>query len=117
MGVSPDRLSHQSKKIILNEASHGRVSLATLWELAIKVSIGKLVLKQDSFESFISEGLASSRAELLPIEPKHIQRLVSLPLHHRDPFDRMLVAQALVEGVPIISSDEAFDTYGVERIW
>lgn len=85
--------------------------------MAIKISQGKLLKDDKPFESVIASGLSIARATLLPIEPKHIHQLVSLPLHHRDPFDCMLVAQSLVEGAPIISSDEAFDAYGVDRIW
>jgi PIN domain nuclease of toxin-antitoxin system len=117
MGSSPDRLSPRSIEAIMNESTRRLVSYATLWELAIKVSLGKLVLREASFETLISEGLAALQAELLAIEPKHIQQVASLPFHHRDPFDRMLIAQAQVEGIPIISSDLAFDAYGLRRIW
>ncbi|MBY0587908.1 type II toxin-antitoxin system VapC family toxin [bacterium] len=56
-------------------------------------------------------------AELLPMEPKHIVHVVTLPFHRCDPFDRMLIAQAMAEGIPVISSDTAFDAYGIKRIW
>lgn len=118
MGVSPDRLSPRAKEAILSENNHRLVSHATLWELAIKISIGKLVLHQDSFEAFLRDGLSAAHAELLPVDIKHIQGIVSLPMHHRDPFDRMIIEQALAEGIPVVSSDEVFDAYGgVQRIW
>ena len=69
------------------------------------------------FDSFIPEQLSTNRIVLLPIELKHLLEIARLPLHHRDPFDRLLIAQAVVEGIPIVSADPAFDQYPIERIW
>jgi PIN domain nuclease of toxin-antitoxin system len=91
------------------------VSLVSYWELAIKVRAGKL-----KAEGSLSEGvagLASEGFDLLPIEYQHVYGTLHLPLHHRDPFDRLLIAQALSEGLAIVSGDAALDRYGVERIW
>lgn len=92
------------------------LSVASLWEIAIKVSIGKLTLAEP-YATFIPQQLARNDIDLLPLRLPHLSTIASLPFHHRDPFDRMLIAQAMVEGVPIISSDGAFDAYGIERVW
>jgi PIN domain nuclease of toxin-antitoxin system len=91
-------------------------SVASLWEVAIKHSLGKLHLSQ-SFEELFPHHPSVNSIVLLAIRLDHLTRIVSLPFHHRDPFDRLLVAQALVEEIPILSGDDAFDDYGVERIW
>ncbi len=84
--------------------------------MAIKQSIGKLALARP-LDIFVSGALSKNGFAALAIELNHIYRTASLPLHHRDPFDRLLIAQALVEQLPIISNDKAFDAYDVERIW
>ena len=92
------------------------LSIASLWEIAIKVQLGKLDLGME-FDDMI--GLIQSRAlaEFLTITPGHLMRLRRLDFHHRDPFDRMLVAQALTENLPLVSADGALDAYGVQRLW
>jgi len=90
--------------------------MASLWEMAIKLSIGKLGFGQ-SFESFVSEQLSGNGMELLGIALPHLAVVASLPFHHRDPFDRLLVAQAMHEQMPMISADPAFDAYGIRRLW
>jgi PIN domain nuclease of toxin-antitoxin system len=92
------------------------ISPASYREIAIKVGLGKLDL-QASYDDFMTRGIAGNDFEILPIEPKHTSLLTTLPLHHRDPFDRLVIAQALGEGMPIVSSDAAFDAYGVKRLW
>ncbi len=84
--------------------------------MALKISLGKLKLPA-SFQNYIPEQMAVNGFRELPVEFRHTSQLVSLPFHHRDPFDRLLVAQALEEKLSIISMDEAFDAYGVRRIW
>jgi PIN domain nuclease of toxin-antitoxin system len=84
--------------------------------MAIKISLGKLTLGQP-FEAFITEQLARNAIGLLSINLEHTAAVINLPFHHRDPFDRLLLAQAQVENLPFISSDPAFDAYGVQRIW
>ena len=90
--------------------------MRSAWHHAIRVSLGKLTIKKP-IDKFINAEVAVNRFALLPIGLNHMRALASLPLHHRDPFDRMLVAQALSEGVPIISRDPALDPYGVKRVW
>jgi PIN domain nuclease of toxin-antitoxin system len=80
------------------------------------ISLGKLTLTQP-FDEWITAALNDMAATVLPISVAHASRQITLPWHHRDPFDRLLVAQALSEDVPLVSKDEQFDTYGVERIW
>jgi PIN domain nuclease of toxin-antitoxin system len=92
------------------------LSVASLWEISIKVGIGKLDLPK-LFDVFIPEQLELNEIELLPIELRHLTPLTSLPLHHRDPFDRLLISQSLVEEWTILSADKIFDRYAVNRSW
>jgi PIN domain nuclease of toxin-antitoxin system len=92
------------------------LSMASVWEMAIKVSLGKLHLSQP-FDLFISTQLLLNDITLLDIAVSHTLLVATLPFHHRDPFDRLLIAQSLVEGWPVISTDSIFDAYGVNRLW
>ncbi len=84
--------------------------------MAIKVSPGKLTVSAP-FESFISEQIRLNNIELLPFSLPQIAAVVTLPFHHRDPFDRLLVAQALTENLPLVSRDKTLDAYGMKRLW
>ena len=84
--------------------------------MAIKISLGKLRI-DGSFESVIVDALGVHDIGLLPIEPRHVLEVVTLPYHHRDPFDRLFAAQCRAEGLSIVSADACFDAYGVARIW
>lgn len=92
------------------------LSIASLWEIAIKVSIGKLTLP-NTYDKFIPQQLTLNNIEILTISRAHLAVVAVLLLHHRDPFDRLLVAQAMVEQVSIVSADVMFDSYQVSRIW
>ena len=92
------------------------VSLASCWEIAIKVSLGRLTVRS-SLERFIAEQMAANGFEPLAITLAHAVGVSALPFHHRDPFDRMLVAQALDQDLSIVSIDPVFEKYGVRRIW
>jgi PIN domain nuclease of toxin-antitoxin system len=92
------------------------LSIASVWEIAIKHSLGKLPLPEP-FSAFIPVQLQQNAITLLGISVEHTARVAILALHHRDPFDRLLIAQSLVEKIPIISADSAFDAYGIQRIW
>lgn len=92
------------------------VSPASYWEVAIKVSMKKYPLKVP-FETFIAEAIARHDFEILPIEVRHVAALVDLPFHHKDPFDRLIVAQAKVEGIDVISIDAVLDAYPIRRVW
>jgi PIN domain nuclease of toxin-antitoxin system len=88
------------------------VSIASLWEIAIKRGLGKL-----RFPENFDEVMAEEEFDLLTITYAHLRMLGGLPQHHRDPFDRMMVAQALAEGIPIATSDRVFTSYGVQIVW
>lgn len=101
----------------LSDPAHDRlVSIATIWEIGIKVAIGKLSLSKP-FRAWMDTTITDLAASVLPVTLDHIERQTQLEFHHRDPFDRLLMAQALVEGIPLISSDAQFDAYGINRIW
>jgi PIN domain nuclease of toxin-antitoxin system len=110
------RLSDVAKSTILDPSNNKSVSPATYWEIAIKVSIGKFQL-HESYDVFIDRGIAGNGFDILAIEPKHTSLVASLPFHHRDPFDRLIVSQAIVEQVPLVSSDSLLDAYGITRLW
>ncbi len=111
-----ERLSQRARAEI--EAAEGvrALSVASAWEMAIKSSLGKLELAKPLGE-LLPPLLADSGIELLPIEIADLARVAVLPFHHRDPFDRLLAVQALERGLTIVSVDEAFDAYGVARLW
>ena len=92
------------------------ISPATYWEIAIKVSIGKYQLP-GPFADFMIEQIAQNDLTILPITVGHAAVVASLPFHHKDPFDRLLIAQAIVENIPVLSVDAAFDPYPVIRLW
>ena len=111
---SPEVLPHNVVQIITDVRTNLLVSIATPWEMAIKKSIGKLATRH-SVQEFMA--LYDDVITFLPITAKYLATVETLPLHHRDPFDRIIIAQALTERIPIISSDAAFDGYGVQRMW
>jgi PIN domain nuclease of toxin-antitoxin system len=111
-----DRLSAHARAIIEDLSNTRLFSVAGAWEIAIKASLGKLSLSTP-FPQLVPGQLYANAIELLPIHPEHMAALISLPFHHRDPFDRMLVAQAAIEGAALVSADPALDAYGIQRIW
>jgi PIN domain nuclease of toxin-antitoxin system len=92
------------------------ISPATLWEIAIKISVNKYALNEP-YQMFMEREIAANQMRLLAIEPKHTALLTTLPFHHRDPFDRLLVAQAMAEQIPLVSADAALDAYSIIRLW
>lgn len=92
------------------------LSYASVWELSIKASIGKLQLTE-SVADLVRFQQARTRLQLLPLELDHLELFERLPFHHKDPFDRLLIAQAQAENLTIIGIDTAFDSYGVKRLW
>jgi PIN domain nuclease of toxin-antitoxin system len=108
-------LTDYVKRIIEKPTNEIYLSIASIWEMAIKMQLKKLDIDK-TIEEIID--LATSNGfELLPILPEHIIRLSTLDFHHRDPFDRIIIAQGLVEKQEIVSRDKVFDDYGVKRIW
>ena len=110
------RISPVARAMIEDENNEKLVSTASLWEMAIKSSIGKLPTRLP-FASIIPQQIDNNGFEILPVATSHIIAISTLPLHHRDPFDRMLIAQAMTEALPIVSADVAFDAYTLQRIW
>lgn len=111
-----NELSEKARELIEDENNRVFLSAASLWEMAIKVSLEKLTLSEP-FETLIPEQLALNGVEILGITVAHTTQVAILPFHHRDPFDRLIIAQALEEQIPVISADDTFDKYGVTRIW
>lgn len=109
-------LSSTARQLIEETTNQPFLSIASLWEMAIKLSLGKLSLGQP-FASLIPQQMLVNGVELLNMSVDHVAAVVDLPFHHRDPFDRLLVAQAMVEQLPIVSADLTFDAYAVKRLW
>jgi len=109
-------LSRKARAVIADSENQCLLSLVSSWEMAIKLSLGKLRLP-DAIERFIPEQLAANGFSQLQIDFRHVARVAALAFHHRDPFDRLLVAQAIEEKLPVITSDPLFAKYGVKRIW
>ena len=114
--LDDSRLSRKALQSIISAHELVFVSPASLWEIAIKISLGKYVLPAP-FASFWDEQMRINDFVLLPISVSHTAQVAALSYHHRDPFDRLIIAQSLVEGIPVVSSDGLFDLYGVERTW
>jgi len=110
------KLATKAKAAIEDPQNRKLVSVASCWEIAIKVGLGKLDLGESS-SSFLAREIASNNFDLLPIQIEHVTAVENLAHHHRDPFDRLLVAQAQSETLSLISCDTIFDQYGVLRIW
>jgi PIN domain nuclease of toxin-antitoxin system len=108
------KLSRSARKAITGGDCY--LSLASCWETAIKVSLDRLRLDRP-LTQFFAEQLPANGITLLPIEFRHVMRVAELPFHHRDSFDRLLIAQALEESLSIVSIDEQFDAYPARRIW
>lgn len=113
--VDPDRLSKDAATILADAGNRILVSAVVAWELAIKINAGKI--QPSSLLLGLDGVLAKQTFAELPISLEHAVKAGMLPLHHRDPFDRVLVSQALVLGIPIVSADRTLDAYGVRRIW
>lgn len=109
-------LSKTAKFLIEDPANERFLSMASPWEIAIKTAIGRLALTEPLAE-FMREQLRLNLIQLLPISLEHVLGVASLPMHHRDPFDRLLISQAIIEQMPIVSADAAFDAYPVTRRW
>ncbi len=109
-------LSDRAKALFLDERNELVVSAVTGFEIAVKFSLGELKLTEPPRE-FLENRICNNALSRLPISLEHTCRLAHLPFHHRDPFDRLLAAQAIAEDLPILSRDAVLSDYGVERIW
>lgn len=108
-------LSEQLKELLESEIDL-LITVVSLWEIAIKFSIGKLSLP-DSFENFIPAQIRQNDIDILPVTLPHLEKVSMLPFHHKDPFDRLIIAQSIVENLPIMSSDSGFNLYEIKLIW
>jgi PIN domain nuclease of toxin-antitoxin system len=109
-------LSAAARALVSDPQHDVLISPATCWEIAIKFSIGKYQLP-GPFADFMDDQIALNDLTMLPITVGHTAVVASLPFHHKDPFDRLLIAQAIVENVPLLSVDAVFDSYPVTRLW
>ena len=110
------RLSERAREVFLDTKNKIYLSAASLWEITIKLSLGKLKLKKAWMETIQTE-MKRNLIIWLPIEMPHCEQVTKLPFHHRDPFDRMLIAQAMVEGMHVLTNDTDFSEYSIKSIW
>lgn len=113
MHAEPERLSKRARKLLVDRETELLLSCVVPWELGIKVAQGKLRLPAP-VEEYCASRARAARMRLLDIQFVHVYEASRLPLHHRDPFDRMLIAQARMESVSVLTADSAFDAYDVE---
>jgi PIN domain nuclease of toxin-antitoxin system len=109
-------LSDAARRLIEDATNQPFLSAASLWEMAIKLSLGKLQHARP-FEELVPQQMRQNGIYYLGIDLPHVAPVATLPFHHHDSFDRLLIAQAMVESMPIVSADTAFDAYPVQRLW
>lgn len=107
-----ERLGESAKRHLTDDTNRVLLSAVVVWEISLKRSLGKLAFPDDYLGQLLGEGVQS-----LPINVAHAAAVEHLPWHHRDPFDRMLIAQASVEGAAVVTRDEAMQPYDVATIW
>ncbi len=109
-----DKLSPKAKTTIENLSNQRFVSIVSLWEIVIKSSLNKIELKQSFKEIYYF--LTNNDIELLPVSVAHLDILLTLPVYHKDPFDRLLIAQAITENLTLISADQHFNGYNINLL-
>ncbi len=114
--IDSPKFSVLAKTLIEDENNEKLVSIASFWEMAIKESKGKLNLIFP-LRVFIDQQLRLNSMDVLNVNLDYLEVVSALPLHHSDPFDRLLISQAIVEQIPILSADAAFDGYPIQRLW
>lgn len=112
----PERLGSRARSALEDTSNDVLISAATIWEIAIKTGLGKLTLSVP-YRDWMNRAIADLGATLVPITVEYADMQTTLPGHHRDPFDRMLIAQAIVEKISLVANEEMFDQYGVARLW
>jgi PIN domain nuclease of toxin-antitoxin system len=112
----PAHLGSDARLVLEDESNEVLISAATLWEIAIKTGLGKLTLSMP-YKEWMNRAIADLGSTILPITVEYADVQATLPSHHRDPFDRMLIAQAQVENIPLATNEETFDRYGINRLW
>jgi len=105
-------LSSSARALIADPETEPLASSVSVWEIAIKSALGKLEVHDDLLDAIADDGFG-----WLPVSVEHAWAVRKLPHHHGDPFDRLLIAQALAEGVPVVSIDAQLDAYGIDRVW
>ncbi len=110
------KISKTAVDLFLDGESEFFLSVASCWEISIKWSISKLELRHPP-DTFLKSQIRKNQLSLLPVELEHALQVAELPYHHHDPFDRLLVSQAIVEDIPLMSADKALSQYAIERIW
>ncbi|MBN2033596.1 MAG: type II toxin-antitoxin system VapC family toxin [Deltaproteobacteria bacterium] len=111
-----EELSPNARQCIADLDNPLFLSVASLWEIAIKLSLGRLKLLQP-FDQFIAQQLAQNAITMLPIQIQHLSQLIDLPFYHRDPFDRLIIGQSISEDLAVITRDAAFSRYPIQLIW
>jgi PIN domain nuclease of toxin-antitoxin system len=109
------KLSERARAVISDDANQLYFSVASIWEITIKLNIGKLKIGHTIEDIYTL--LAQLKIEILPIDRLDLNRYLTLPLHHRDPFDRILIAQAIERDLVLVSADESFRAYLVQQLW
>lgn len=109
------QLSERARAVISDDGNQLYFSVASIWEIAIKLNIGKLKIGHTIDDVYTL--LAQLKIEILPIERSDLIRYLTLPLHHRDPFDRVIIAQAIDRELVLLSADRSFEAYSVQRLW
>jgi PIN domain nuclease of toxin-antitoxin system len=115
MHAAPERLSPTARRLVTDPSNELLLSAVSAWEIAIKSALGRLRLPEPVAE-YVTSRVAGGGVRPLPIEHAHALRVADLPLNHRDPFDRLLIAQAQVEGLPILTADRQFRSYKVKLL-
>ena len=116
LATEDERLSPTARELVLDPRNDLFLSVASVWEMAIKKSLGRMELAIP-LSRLVEEQLKHLRTSLLEIRCEHALLVETLPFHHRDPFDRLLVAQAIEESLPLLSADRQLDAYPVDRVW
>lgn len=116
MRQEPHKISVNAIMEMLLDSTRLFLSSATLWELQIKINLGKFDFG-DPLDVVVADEFKENEIELLPVDPEHIFNLSQIPKHHGDPFDRILISQAIVEDMTIVTADRRFSDYDVKRLW
>lgn len=114
--TAPEKISPRAQQVFYDSNNVLHVSLISLWEIVIKERLGKLKLSID-LEQFVAEQQRINGVQILPLEFGHLLKLAELPLHHNDPFDRALIAQAAAENLTLVTRDAVFNQYPVSTLW
>ena len=110
-----EQLSINARNLVANPTNNCFLSIASIWEMGIKISLNKLELRGNLAQ--VAQFMAENSIELLPITFGHVQQLTALPFHHRDPFDRIIIAQALIEQLVLVTKDAVFGQYKAATVW